>query len=301
MVSRGQLIEIGGSFRLPDCIHQAGAFLVEVGTTNKTHLRDYETALNEKTAAVLRVHPSNYRVVGFTKDVPISELAGLKTRYPGLHVLDDLGGGALVDLARFGLPREPTVQDSIRSGADLALFSGDKLIGGPQAGILVGRQEVIAILRKHPLTRMLRVGKMTDLALERTLRLFLDPERLPETHPTWRMLTADPDRLRERADALAAAVLKAGAPPASIRRVPCESTTGGGSLPGHPLPSFGVSITSDRRSPAELLRRLRRHDPPVIGRIEQHGVILDMRTLLEGEDAIVCAATVAALAPGAAS
>ncbi len=298
VVSRGQLIEIGGSFRLPDCIRQAGATMIEVGATNKTHLRDYETAINERTAAVLRVNPSNYRIVGFTKQVAVVDLAGLKKKWPDLLVIDDLGCGALVDLTRFGLPYEPTVPESLRSGADLALFSGDKLIGGPQAGILAGRADLMAKLRKHPLTRMLRVGKLTDLALEHTLRLFLEPERLPETNPTWRMLTADPGSLRKRAESLVAAVRRAGVSAQHIRCLPCESITGGGSLPAHPLPSFGVSIASDRVSAAGLLRRLRRYDPPVIGRLVQDTVRLDVRTLLEEEDGVVSDAIVAALAPG---
>ena len=296
VVSRGQLIEIGGSFRLPDCIRQAGATLVEVGTTNKTHLRDYEAAINERTAAVLLVNPSNYRIVGFTKQVPVADVVGLKKQWPHLHVIDDLGCGALVDLTRFGLPYEPTAPESLRSGADLALFSGDKLIGGPQAGILAGRADLLARIRKHPLTRMLRVGKLTDLALERTLRLFLAPERLTETNPTWRMLTADPAHVRKRAEALATAVRQAGVAAESVRCVPCASTTGGGSLPAHPLSSYGVAVTSDRVSATEILRRLRRQDPPVIGRIDQDAVLLDVRTLLEGEDAAVGAALVAALA-----
>jgi L-seryl-tRNA(Ser) seleniumtransferase len=175
VVSRGQLIEIGGSFRLPDCIHESGATLVEVGTTNKTHLRDYEQALSPNTAALLRVNPSNYRITGFVKDVPIADLVSLKKKQPVL-VIDDLGCGALVELGPFGLPHEPTVPDSVAAGADLVCFSGDKLIGGPQSGIIVGKRELIARIKKHPLNRMLRVCKMTDVALERTLRLFLQLE-----------------------------------------------------------------------------------------------------------------------------
>jgi len=298
VVSRGQLIEIGGSYRLPDCVHQSGATLVEVGTTNKTHLRDYEAALTDRTAAVMRVNPSNYRIIGFSKEVPVSDLVTLRKGRPDLLVLDDLGCGALVDLTRFGLPHEPTVPESVRAGADLSFFSGDKLIGGPQAGILVGRAALIAKIKKHPLTRMLRVGKMTDLVLERTLRLFLEPERLPETNPTWRMLTLPAAALRVQAEALLAAAVAAGAPAACLRVVPCDSTTGGGSLPGHPIPSFAVAARRDGLPAATLLRRLRRHDPPVIGRIEDDGVILDVRTLLDGEDAIVARAVGAALGAG---
>ncbi len=295
VVSRGQLIEIGGSFRLPDCIHQSGATLVEVGTTNKTHLRDYEAALSERTAAVMRVNPSNYRIIGFTKEVPVTDLVTLKKARPDLLILDDLGCGALVDLTRFGLPHEPTVPESVRAGADLSFFSGDKLIGGPQAGILVGRAPLIAKIKKHPLTRMLRVGKMTDLVLERTLRLFLEPDRLPETNPTWRMLTLSTASLRPRAEALAAAAVAAGAPAGALRIVTCDSTTGGGSLPGHPIPSLAVAARLSGVPAADLLRRLRRSDPPVIARIQDNDVLLDVRTLLDGEDAIAARALAQAL------
>jgi L-seryl-tRNA(Ser) seleniumtransferase len=301
VVSRGQLIEIGGSFRLPDCIRQSGAVMVEVGTTNKTHLRDYEAALSDRTAALLRVNPSNYRIVGFTKDVPVADMVKLKAARPDLLVIDDLGCGALVDLTRFGLPHEPTVPESVAAGVDLALFSGDKLIGGPQAGILVGRAAVIARIKKHPLTRMLRVGKMTDLVLERTLRLFLEPDRLPDTNPTWRMLTLPAASLGPRARALAATAVAAGAPAGALRVVASESTTGGGSLPGHPIPSFAVAVRQPGLPAAELLRRLRRNDPPVIGRIQDDDVLLDVRTMLDGEDDIAARALASALAAGGAA
>ncbi|MDQ1255564.1 MAG: L-seryl-tRNA(Sec) selenium transferase [Candidatus Hydrogenedentes bacterium] len=201
VVSRGQLIEIGGSFRLPDCIHQSGARLVEVGTTNKTHLRDYENALSENTGAVMRVNPSNYRVTGFTKEVPVAELVSLKQRQPVI-VIDDLGCGALIPLEQFGLPHEPTAAESVAAGADIVCLSGDKLIGGPQAGIIVGKKDLVKRIRKHPLNRMLRVGKLTDVALEHTLRLFLEPGTLVARHPTLRMLTMPLDALKRRANRL---------------------------------------------------------------------------------------------------
>ena len=292
IVSRGQLIEIGGSYRLPDCIRQSGATMVEVGTTNKTHLRDYEAALTERTAALLRVNPSNYRIIGFTQDVPVADLVALRDRHPGLIVVDDLGCGALVDLRRFGLPHEPTVPESIRAGADLALFSGDKLIGGPQAGILVGRADLIRKIKKHPLTRMLRAGKLTDLALERTLRLFLEPERLPETHPTWRMLTLTAPDVQPRAEALRQAARQAGAR-GELRVAPCESNVGGGSLPGHPLLSYALAARVPGLAARDLLRRLRRHDPPVIGVIRDDEVLLDLRTILPPEEAVVARALAA--------
>jgi L-seryl-tRNA(Ser) seleniumtransferase len=297
VVSRGQLIEIGGSYRLPDCIHQSGAILREVGTTNKTHLRDYEGAIGESTAALLRVNPSNYRIIGFSKEVPVRELAALKAGRPELLVLDDLGCGALVDPRRFGLPADPTVPDSIRAGADLAFFSGDKLIGGPQSGLIVGRADLIARIKKHPLTRMLRAGKLTDAALEATLRLFLDPDRLPECHPTWRMLTLAPEALRAAAGRMMARAAAAGAPKNALRVCACESTVGGGSMPGHALPSSALAVRLPGVSAEALLRKLRRCDPPVIGIVRGDEVWLDARTVLADEEAVVAAALAAVARP----
>ena len=290
IVSRGQLIEIGGSYRLPDCITRSGARMVEVGTTNKTHLRDYAAALGEQTGAVLRVNPSNYRIVGFTRDVSIAELVSLKRDRPDLLVLDDLGCGALTSLEPFGLPAEPTVPDSVAAGADLSFFSGDKLIGGPQAGIIVGRRDLIQTIRKHPLTRMLRVDKLTDLALEHTLRLFLDPESLPRTHPLYRMLTEPLEALRARAEALADGANGAGGGALAARVVDAQSATGGGSLPGAAIPSVALALTASQAGADALSRLLRRNEPPIIGRIEDDAVLLDMRTLLEGEETLVAQA-----------
>ena len=285
IVSRGQLIEIGGSFRLPDCIHESGARLVEVGTTNKTHLRDYEQALSENAVAILRVNPSNYRIIGFVKDVPIADLASLKKKQPVL-VIDDLGCGALVDLALFGLPHEPTVPESVAAGADIVCFSGDKLIGGPQSGIIVGKQELIARIKKHPLTRMLRVCKMTDLALERTLRLFLQPECLAEKHPTFRMLTVSTDALKRRARTIKRHVNKTRQD-LVIRVAAGESEVGGGALPGSPLPTWVLALSAQSLSASQLSARLHRLEPPIISRIANNEVLLDLRTILEHEDSIV--------------
>jgi L-seryl-tRNA(Ser) seleniumtransferase len=285
VISRGQLIEIGGSFRLPDCIHQSGAIMVEVGTTNKTHLADYERAVTPDTGMILRVNPSNYRVVGFSKEVPITDLVSLKEKYPVI-VADDLGCGALVDLSKFGLPSEKTVQESIAAGADLAFFSGDKLIGGPQAGIIVGKKDLIAKIKKHPLTRMLRVCKLTDLAIEHTLRLFLDPETLVQNHPTLRMLAAPVESLRRKAVELANA-LEGRVPGLHLRIVESESETGGGSLPGTVIPSYALAVRSQRENADTLSARLRRNEPPVIARILENEVLLDMRTVLEGEEKLI--------------
>jgi L-seryl-tRNA(Ser) seleniumtransferase len=288
VVSRGQLIEIGGSFRLPDVVRQSGATLVEVGTTNKTHYRDYESAITQNTAAVMRVNPSNYRIIGFAKEVPIQDLVKLKQKHQVL-VFDDLGCGALVDLRRYGLPHEPTVQESVAAGADLVCFSADKLIGGPQAGIIVGRSDLIKRIKKHPLTRALRVGKLTNVALEHSLRLFLDPDTLHETHPTLRMLAADVATLEKRAAAMVDRLRKQGCG-LDVRAAPGESEVGGGSLPGVAIPTRVLAVKSASVSPEEVMKRLRRNDPPVIGRISEDEVLLDVRTLLEGEDAEVCEA-----------
>ena len=284
ILSRGQLIEIGGSFRLPDCIHQSGAKMVEVGTTNKTHLRDYEQALTAETALLLRVNPSNYRVVGFTQDVPIAELVQLKQKYPSSPlVVDDLGCGALINLESYGLPKEPTVQESIAAGADLVCFSGDKLIGGPQAGIILGRKEPIDRIKKHPLTRMLRVGKLTEVALEQTLRLFLTPETLTDTNPTLHMLAVSGPELGRRAEELERALAQS-APDLKVRVTPSDSATGGGSLPAVAIPSFALAIALAGATADELCRRLRQNEPPIIARIVRDEVQLDMRTLMDGDD-----------------
>lgn len=283
IVSRGQLIEIGGSYRLPDCVHQSGATLVEVGTTNKTHLRDYEAALSENTGAVLRVNPSNYRVIGFSKQVPVADLVSLKREH-SVFVIDDLGCGALLDMREFGLPREPTAPESIAAGADLVCFSGDKMIGGPQAGIIVGRENLVEKIRRHPLTRMLRVGKLTDAALEHTLRLFLHPERLAETHPTFRMLVSPLTVLEERARELRARIENETCAAVSCRVIESQSAVGGGSLPGSPMDTFAVAVRAADLSADRLAGMLRCGQPPVIARIHEGEVLLDVRTLLPGDD-----------------
>lgn len=278
IVSRGQLIEIGGSYRLPDCVHQSGAILREVGTTNKTHLRDYQAALGEDTAAVLRVNPSNYRVVGFARQPSIREMAELK-QGRDLLLIDDLGCGALVDLQRFGLPHEPTVQESVAAGADLVLFSGDKLIGGPQAGIIAGRRDLVAKIRKHPLTRMLRVGKLTDLALQKTLEAFREPDDLAGRHPLYRMLTVEHEELEGRAGRIVEKVAAAGGTRLGLRVTEGASEVGGGSLPTTRLPTVVVAMRAEDASAQQLARALRRHEPPVVARIHEDEVVLDMRTL----------------------
>ncbi len=279
IVSRGQLIEIGGSFRLPEVMAQSGARLVEVGATNRTHLKDYQKAITENTAAILRAHPSNYRVVGFTSEVPLNELADL-AHSRNLMMIDDLGAGALLDLARFGLPHEPTVRESIEAGADAVLFSGDKLIGAGQCGIVVGRKPLIERLRKHPLMRAIRVDKTCLMVLERTLQLFRDPARLAQTHPTYRMLATPLTELQTRAEKLAAEIMR-GASKVNFEIRESQSYLGSGSLPTQSIPSLQVLVTVPGLGATEMSRRLRLDDACVFGRIEDDFVRLDVRTLTD--------------------
>ena len=275
IVSRGELVEIGGSFRIPEIESQCGCRLREVGATNKTHLRDYRDAMGPDTRAILQVHTSNYRIVGFTESVPLEELADLAHAH-GLPLIADLGSGCLTDLAALGLPGEPTVGSRVEAGADLVTFSGDKLLGGPQAGLLVGRAAWVEPLKRHPLARALRVDKLTLAALEATLRAYRDPRRALEEIPTLRMLACSPSELRRRAEELAA--LLEGLP---VQVVPVEDVAGGGSLPGQTLPGYAAALTPAGISPAELDRRLRALERPIVGRIQQERYLLHARTLWE--------------------
>jgi len=277
IISRSQLIEIGGGFRIPDVMRQSGARLVEVGTTNRTHLRDYEEAIGSETAALMRAHHSNFRIIGFTAEVPLNELVALADEH-GLLVFDDLGSGTLLDTAAFGLAHEPTIQESITTGADAVSCSGDKLLGGPQAGIILGRAELIARLRRHPLTRALRVDKTTLAGLQATLLHYLKGEAMDKV-PVWQMIAAPPDALRQRAERWAQALRQAGAQAAVIEG---QSTVGGGSLPGETLPTWLVALEVD--SPDALAARLRAGEPPVVGRIENDRLCLDPRTVFAGEE-----------------
>jgi len=288
IVSRGQLIEIGGSFRLPEVMAQSQARLVEVGATNRTHLKDYQKAITAETAAIMRVHPSNYRVVGFTSEVPLRELAEL-ARGRGLIMIDDIGAGALLGLEQFGLPHEPTVRESIEGGADVVLFSGDKLIGASQAGVIVGRKDLIERLRKHPLMRAMRVDKTCLLALERTLHLFRDPDLLRREHPLYQMICTPVGALRSRAKALVDAVGKA-APKAMLNTEAGAAYLGSGSLPTEAIPSVVVSVSVPGLSASELARRLRLDDACVFSRIEDDLVRLDMRTLTDEQLPVIAAA-----------
>ena len=278
VVSRGELVEIGGSFRVPEIMEACGAQLKEVGTTNKTHLSDYERAIHPDTKAFMKVHTSNYRIVGFTETPSLSSLVALGHSH-GLPVIEDLGSGCLVDLEAFGIHGEPSVRDSLKAGVDILSFSGDKLLGGPQAGIILGKKEYMDKLKKHPLTRAMRVDKMTLAALEATLRSY---ERGELTQiPVLDMLSAEPDRLKAKAEQLADMLRQAGIPSSLV---PTQSQVGGGSVPNQDLPSYGVAI---RENVTNLEEKLRLGQHPIIGRIHNDAYLLDVRTLWEQDFPII--------------
>ncbi len=282
IISRGELIEIGDSFRIPDIMRKSGAILKEVGTTNRTHLKDYEAAITEKTALLLKVHTSNFRIMGFTADVPLNDLALLGRRYQ-LPVMEDLGSGALLDLSAVGLRKEPVVSESLKAGADLVTFSGDKLLGGPQAGILLGRKTLIENLRRNPLARAIRVDKLTVAALEATLRLYLDEERAWQRLPTLHALALSKAQVEAKAKKLLEQVQGRLGGRLSLSLEDGFSEVGGGALPLEELPTKLVALRSSTWPPEEIEARLRQHDPPIMGRIKDGQVFLDLRTVQEGE------------------
>jgi L-seryl-tRNA(Ser) seleniumtransferase len=282
VVSRGELIEIGGSFRIPDIMRSSGALLHEVGTTNKTHLADYRNAITERTALLLKVHTSNYRIVGFTESVPGEALVQLAHAFQ-LPVMEDLGSGNLVDLAAYGLEPEPTVSEVVRAGVDVVSFSGDKLLGGPQAGILVGKQRYLEVLKRHPLNRALRIDKMTVAALEATMRHYLDPAAAVREIPTLRMITAPPPEVNRRARRLLRQLKGAIGGDWSLSVQADVSEVGAGALPLTKIPTWVISVHSARMSATEIERSFRRHDPPVLGRIQQDSFLLDMRMVQDHE------------------
>lgn len=274
-ISRGELVEIGGSFRVPEVMEQGGAILREVGTTNKTHLSDYEAAITPETGALLKVHTSNYRIMGFTESVPLADLACLAHKHD-LPVIEDLGSGSLAPLEPYGILDEPCVPASMEAGADVITFSGDKLLGGPQAGIIIGKKKYIELIKKHPLARALRIDKLTLAALEATLRLYLE-DRAQEI-PLVAMLSISQHQLREKAEALLAQM---GEIPGLVSEVVAtEGQVGGGSVPTHPLPSWAVAVTPECGVEA-FEARLRELDPPIVGRIYKGRYLLDVRTLFE--------------------
>ena len=289
IVARGELVEIGGGFRMPEVMRLSGARMVEVGTTNRTRIEDYASAITPKTAAIMKVHASNFQVVGFTESVELKPLAAI-TRQHQLLLLHDLGSGALLDTTAVGLAAEPRIQDSLLSGVDLLASSADKLLGGPQAGLLLGRSDLVERVMKHPLARAVRVDKLTTAALAATLDLYLT-QSLAEV-PIWGMLRASTESLRSRAQAWLRRLAELGV---VAEVTAAESTVGGGSLPGERLPTFVLAITPLRGGATELLRRLREHEPPVIGRIADERVLLDPRTVLPDEDDVVVDAVAGAL------
>ncbi len=285
IVSRGQLVEIGGSFRLPDVIAASNVKLVEVGTTNKTHARDYENAINENTAAIMRVHPSNYKIEGFAAEVGLDELIAIAHRHK-LPMIDDVGAGALVDFSRFGFEYEPTLADSLKAGSDVVTSSADKLIGASQGGLILGRPDIVAAIRKNPFARIVRVDKMTLAVLEATLMLFLDEQVAMEEVPTLAMLRRPLGEIdaqaRHIADSLVRLKLKA-----KVEVIDEFSQMGSGSLPSQNLPTRVVAILPENISVEELARRLRTCEPPIIARIHDKKLLLDPRTLLKDDDKAV--------------
>lgn len=279
LVSRGELVEIGGSFRIPDVMAESGAILKEVGTTNKTHLRDYENSITEETGLLLKVHQSNFRIVGFTAEVGIDDLVELGRRYE-IPVMFDLGSGCLIPLDEVGIRGEPLVEDIIRAGVDIVTFSGDKLLGGPQAGIIAGKKEYIQVIARHPLMRAVRPDKLTLSILEHTLISYLDPERAKKDIPVIRMLTESAQSVKRRAVKLKREILKSvPAGSVSIQMREGSSQAGGGSLPEISLPTYILSVTSEQIPPTHLEENLRKGNPPVIARIQDDALILDPRTI----------------------
>ena len=286
VLSRGELVEIGGSFRIPDVMNESGAVLVEVGTTNRTHLRDYRAAIGETTGMILKVHTSNYRVLGFTAEVEIEELVALGREH-GIPVAHDLGSGCAVDLAGHGFTSEPLLRRSVAAGADLVCCSGDKLLGGPQAGIILGRKEAVERCRRHPLFRAVRPGRLVYTALEATLRLYSAGEEAFDRVPVLRQLTATAESLRPRARRLARRL--ADCPGMAVSVVRCASQAGSGALPARDIESWGVRVVPASRPVADFAAALRTGDPAVLARVQEDAVLFDVRTLSDEEIEIVVA------------
>jgi len=295
IVSRGEIVEIGGSFRIPDIMSRSGACMVEVGTTNKTHISDYENAITDKSAVMVKVHTSNYRILGFTSQVDVPALVELAERHK-LHVIADLGSGSLIDLSHYGFEHEPTVQEVVQTGADVVTFSGDKLLGGPQAGIVVGKKEVVEQLIKNPLNRALRIDKLTLAALESTLRLYLDRESVIRRVPSIRMITVTAKAIEQRAGALIQRIRPRLPLDMSIGLEDDTSQIGGGALPLQRVPTRVIVLSSSSLPVEQLERRMRGHKPPVIARIHRDQVRIDLRTVAEQEEGELEAALISCLA-----
>lgn len=286
IVSRGELVEIGGSFRVPDVMAKSGGILREVGTTNRTHMRDYENAIEENTALLLKVHRSNYSIIGFTAEVSLKELVELGARH-GVPVMEDLGSGTFIDFSKYGLVKEPTVQESVAAGTDIVTFSGDKLLGGPQAGIIVGKKSTVDQIKQNPLARALRIDKLTLAALESTLRLYRDEEKAVRMIPTLRMLTMNIGEIETRASNLVEELKNIDKSRLEISLVERSSKAGGGALPLLELPSRCLRIRLQGMSANALEKSLRENDPPIIGRIEDDAYIMDPRTLRDDDLPII--------------
>jgi L-seryl-tRNA(Ser) seleniumtransferase len=282
IVSRGELVEIGGSFRIPDVMERSGGILKEVGTTNRTHVHDYQNAIDDDTALLLKVHKSNYSIVGFSAEVSLKELVELGKEYH-LPVMEDLGSGTFIDFSEYGLLKEPTVQESVATQADVITFSGDKLLGGPQAGIIVGKSQVIEKIKKNPITRALRIDKLTLAALESTLRLYRTPQVAVASIPTLRMLTLPFKAIEKKAQRLAAMLGNTDNPLMDIQLLDRSSKAGGGALPLLDLPSKCVGVKIEGITANAIERSMRNNTPPIIGRIEEDFFIMDLRTIQEDE------------------
>lgn len=288
IVSRGQLVEIGGSFRIPDVMAKSGAKLVEVGATNRTHLRDYENAITEETALLLKVHTSNFKVIGFTSEVELPDLVSLGVQH-GLPVMEDLGSGSFVDLSKFGLRKEPTVQEVLKAGVDVVTFSGDKLLGGPQAGLILGKKEIVERVKKNPMNRALRIDKFTLAGLEAVLRIYYDEEKALREIPTLAMLAAPLETVAKRAKRLLRRIKRPLTDACECEIVTTNSRVGGGALPEQNLPTKAVVLVPKAKSLNQLENDLRNLSLPIIGRIEDERYLLDMRTVADDEVAMLAA------------
>ncbi|WP_300300623.1 L-seryl-tRNA(Sec) selenium transferase [Anaerosolibacter sp.] len=285
IVSRGQLVEIGGSFRVPEVMEQSGAFLREVGSTNKTHLFDYERAITEDTGALLKVHTSNYKILGFTEEVTLKELVGLGRKH-SIPVIEDIGSGTFIDFSKYGLVKEPTVQESVDAGADIITFSGDKLLGGPQAGIIIGKKKYIDLMKKNPLTRAFRVDKMTLAALEATLKIYFDEQEAIRKIPTLDMMTRKIEDIERKAKDFNKLLMSIELP-CNISLTQDYSQIGGGSMPLVELPTWVIGIYPNDISVNELEKRLREYQTPIITRIQDEQLMLDVRTIKDNEYTLI--------------
>jgi len=286
VVSRGELVEIGGSFRVPDVMSKSGGILKEVGTTNRTHLKDFQNAICDQTGLFLKVHTSNYKIQGFTADVPLQDLVDLG-HSKNILIMEDLGSGTLIDFSKYGLPSEPPVSESVKTGADVVTFSGDKLLGGPQAGIIVGKKETIDLIKSNPMTRALRIDKLTLAALESTLKLYRDEQTAVEKIPTLRMLTMPIKTIHSKADRLLKSIEKKISSKIKIDLSDMNSRPGGGSFPELELPTRCVRLAPETLSVSSLEKQMRLSTPAIIGRIEDNRYILDPRTIQDGQEDII--------------